>query len=83
MKTTMNLDDDLLAAVRSHAAERNITMRAVVEEALRRLLTVSPEPAFHLALPVTHGQRRPTIDIDSNAAIDEHLDRSGLDSDRT
>jgi hypothetical protein len=79
MKTTMNLDDDLFAAVRSHAAERRTTIRSVVEEALRRLLTDSGAPAFDLELPITRGERPPTVDVDSNAALDEYLDRAARD----
>lgn len=75
MKTTMNLDDDLLAAVRARAVDRGTTMRDVVEEALRRLLTEPDRPDFTLQLPVTHGRRPPTIDVDSNAALDEYIDR--------
>lgn len=76
MKTTMNLDDDLLAAVRSHAAAHDTTMRHVVEEALRRLLTEVGSEPFVLELPVTAGRRPPTVDIDSNAALEEFLDRA-------
>lgn len=82
MKTTMNLDDDLLAAVRARAAEQNTTMRAVVHEALRRLLTTCDTPTFSLTLPSTQGRRRPTVDVDSNAALDEYLDRAALDTNR-
>jgi len=31
---------------------------------------------FQLDLPVTRGNRMPTIDIDSNAALEEYLDRA-------
>lgn len=79
MKTTMNLDDDLLDAVRARAAERNTTMRAVVEEALRRLLTEDDPPAFDLELPATRGRRPPSVDVDSNAALAEYLDRAAGD----
>jgi hypothetical protein len=43
--------------------------------ALRRVLA-EPSPAgFRLELPVTHGSRMPAADIDSNAALEEYLDR--------
>lgn len=79
MKTTLNLPDDLLAAVRSRAAERGTTMTAVVESALRDALTEPSDEPFRLELPTTRGRRQPAIDVDSNAAIDEYLDR--LDAD--
>ncbi|HUG87001.1 MAG TPA: hypothetical protein VMM13_20705 [Euzebya sp.] len=31
-------------------------------------------PAYRPELPVTQGSRLPTIDVDSNAEIDAHLD---------
>lgn len=82
MKTTMNLDDDLLAAVRARAAEQNTTMREVVHEALRRLLVTSDRSPFSLTLPSTQGRRPPTIDVDSNAALDDYLDRAAVDTSR-
>ncbi|CAN5294386.1 hypothetical protein BH23ACT9_BH23ACT9_06910 [soil metagenome] len=77
MKTTIDLPDDLLAAVRERARQRGTTMRAVLEEALRRTLTDDPpaEP-YRLDLPITDGRRPPTIDVDSNAEIDAYLDAS-------
>lgn len=75
MKTTINLDDDLLNAVRARAEGRGQTMREVVEEALRRLLTAPEQSTFHLELPATPGRRLPTVDVDSNAALAEYLDR--------
>lgn len=77
MKTTIDLDDDLLAAVRARAKDRGTTMRAVIEESIRRLLLDDhAAPPYSADLPVTHGTRRPTIDVNSNAAIDDHLDRT-------
>jgi Arc/MetJ family transcription regulator len=76
MKTTMNLDDDLLAAVRARATERQTTIRSIVEEALRRSLTQPDADVFTLELPVTRGRRAPSVDVDSNAALDEYLDRT-------
>lgn len=38
MKTTLNIDDDLLARARRHARETGRPLRAVVEEGLRRVL---------------------------------------------
>jgi len=75
MKTTLNLNDDLFAAAKHLAAERGRTFTSVVEEALRLLLNRPPPPPYKLEFPVTHGTRPPSIDIDSNAAIDEYFDR--------
>jgi|SRR5215475_7765336 len=76
VKTTLNLDDDLMRAVREHARRRGMTLTALVSNALRRALAEPSPVRFHLDLPVTRGDRMPTIDIDSNAALEEYLDRA-------
>jgi len=75
VKTTLNLDDDLMRAVKARARSRGVTVTRVVEEALRQTLTAPASTGFRLDLPVTHGRRAPTFDIDSTAAIEEYLDR--------
>jgi hypothetical protein len=75
VKTTLNLDDDLMQAVREHARRQGVTLTALVSKALRQELA-EPSPAgFRLDLPFTVGTRMPTVDIDSNAAVEEYLDR--------
>jgi Arc/MetJ family transcription regulator len=77
VKTTIDIDDDLFDALKATARERGTSMRAIVEEALRRLLTASAadqRAQYRLEIPVTDGRRPPTIDVDSNAAIADHLD---------
>ncbi len=75
MKTTLNLDDDLMDAVRDRARAQGVTMTELVSDALRKALA-EPAPAeFRLELPATRGRRMPTVDIDSNAALEEYLDR--------
>ncbi len=75
MKTTINLDDDLMRAVREHARRRGVTLTTVISDALRRTLADPTPTTFRLELPVTHGRRMPGVDIDSNAALEEYLDR--------
>lgn len=75
MKTTLNLDDALMQAVRERARRLGMTLTDLVSDALRRMLA-EPSPAeFRLELPVTQGRRMPTVDIDSNAALEEYFDR--------
>ncbi len=76
MKTTLNLDDELLRAVKARAEARRVTLTALVEDALRSLLTESDNRSFRLELPITRGRQPPTVEIDSNAAVEEYLDRS-------
>ena len=75
MKTTLNLDDDLMQAVRERARHQGVTLTELISDALRRVLAEPAPTEFRLDLPVTHGRRTPTVDIDSNAALEEYLDR--------
>ncbi|MGH3800033.1 MAG: hypothetical protein ACRDTD_07875 [Pseudonocardiaceae bacterium] len=75
MKTTLNLDDALMQSARERARRMGVTLIALISDALRRMLA-EPAPAeFRLDLPVTQGRRMPSVDIDSNAAVEEYLDR--------
>jgi hypothetical protein len=76
VKTTFNLDDDLMRAAKERARQRGVTLTALIAEALRRELAETGEPTeFRIDLPVTRGRRAPTINIDSNAAVEEYLDQ--------
>lgn len=76
MKTTLNLDDALMQAARERARRMGVTLTALISDALRKSLADAPPAEFRLDLPVTPGRRIPTIDIDSNAALEEYLDRT-------
>lgn len=77
MRTTVAIDDELLAAAKRRARARGTTLGAVVEAALRRELSAgaalaAPPPA----LPVFHGGSGPRrgLDLTSNRALHEALD---------
>jgi len=53
-----------------------VTLTALISDALRRTLADPPPAEFRLDLPVTQGRRMPTVDINSNAALEEYLDRA-------
>jgi len=76
MRTTLAVDDLLLAAARDRARERGQSLGQVVEDALRRELA---EPVGHepLEVPVFRGGDGPVagVDLTSNRAIREVLDR--------
>lgn len=82
MRTTVSIDDELLAAAKRRAQARGITLGEVVEAALRRELAYTAA-ATAPAVPVFRGGSgpRPGIDLASNRAIHEALDE-GLDLDR-
>lgn len=80
MKTTLNLDGDLMHAVKDRARRLGVTVTKVVEDALRQALTEPAPSDYRLELPVTHGRRAPSVDIDSTASIEEYLDRADRES---
>jgi Ribbon-helix-helix protein, copG family len=76
MRTTVAVDDHLLAAAKRRARERGQTLGQVLEDALRRELT---QPATHerVEVPVFRGGDGPLpgVDLRSNKALREALDR--------
>lgn len=83
MRTTVAIDDELLAAARRRARERGESLGQVLETALRRELASHEEPGEAPPVPVFTGGTgpRPGLDLTSNRALHEALDDS-LDLDR-
>jgi Ribbon-helix-helix protein, copG family len=81
MRTTVSVDDELLASAKRRARERGQTLGEVVEDALRRELA-SVAALDGPAVPVYSGGGgpRPGIDLTSNRALREALDE-GTDLD--
>jgi hypothetical protein len=87
MKTTLELDDDLLTEAKAVAAKRKVTLKAIVEHALRRELAPAPEIAnpdperFEVGpLGFLILKRRPgeTITLKQVQAVQEELDDEEL-----
>lgn len=76
MKTTLNLDDELLERAKRRAADRRTTLTAVVEDALRDALSdpVRPATPFRLDMPTVRGVGEPAIDPADRAALYDILD---------
>ncbi|HET6682685.1 MAG TPA: ribbon-helix-helix domain-containing protein [Gaiella sp.] len=78
MRTTLRLDDALLAAVRRRAAETGRTMTAVIEDALRQALARRPPVEYEVetTLPVASagGALQPGVDLDDSAALLESME---------
>jgi plasmid stability protein len=55
MKTTLNIDDGVMARLRRESARSGRTMSELVETALRRLLDTRPAPADLPPLPTFDG----------------------------
>ncbi len=74
MKTTLNLDEELLRRAKQHAAERGTTLTAVVEDALRARLHAAPARGrFRLAFPVVAGRRPPPVDPADRDALEDRM----------
>lgn len=76
MKTTLDIDDRLLARAKRHASAHGMTLRAVVEEALRARLAPRPEERarYRFAPPTVRGTSPPAIDVADRNALYELLD---------
>lgn len=74
VRTTVSIDDELLAAARRRAAERGQTLGQVVEDALRHELVRRPRDLPPLPVLEGTGGLRPGVDLSSNRAIAELLD---------
>lgn len=76
MKTTLEIDDRLLERAKRHASAHGMTLRAVVEEALRARLAPRPEARarYTFAPPTVRGSSPPAIDIADRNALYDLLD---------
>lgn len=75
MRTTVSIDDSLLAAAKRRAAARGRTLGQVIDDALRRELMrteVTPGPEIPV---LTRGSGpAPGLDFTSNRAVADYLD---------
>lgn len=75
MRTTITIDDDLLAEAKVRAARAGTTLSAIVEEALRTTLSRQNARAEAPPLPTFAGSRLlPGVDLDDSAALLEHME---------
>ena len=77
MRTTINLDDQVLADAKSLAQQSGKTLTAVIEDALReRLARRSATPANSpMRLPTVAGTGPlPGVDLDNSAALRDLMD---------
>ena len=80
MRTTLNLDEALLADFRQLAASGHRSLSSVIQDALREALAARAERGVRapLDLPVFRGGggARPGVDLDSNAALLDLMDEA-------
>lgn len=76
MRTTVRIDDELYARVRTRAAETGRSIGEVIEDALRIGLAPQPGTGAEVgALPVFEGTGvMPGVDLTSNAGLADVMD---------
>lgn len=75
MKTTLNIDDELMRMAKRSAVDRGITVTQVVEEALAAaLLRRGSAVAFELHWKPVGGGRAPSVDVADREALYEHME---------
>ena len=76
MKTTLNLNDEVLRRSKEDAARQGITLTRFVEDALAVKLSGSGRrPPFRLTLKTVRGTRPPNVDISDCDALYDVIDR--------
>ena len=72
MRTTVRLDDELLAEAKQQAARSGDTLTSVIEQALREMLQRRREIRSLPPVEIPtwgHGGVRPGVDLDNSAAL--------------
>ena len=71
MRTTIRLDDGLLASAKMYAASAGLTLTALIEEALRQRLAQTPRDERKPVRLLTTGSGGvlPGIDLDDSASV--------------
>jgi hypothetical protein len=78
MKTTLNIDDELMRLAKRSAVARGVTVTQVVEEALAAaLLRRGQSEAFKLSWRPVHGHRTPTVDLADRDALFDLMEGRG------
>ena len=75
MRTTIDINDALLRAVKARAARDHKTLKETFEQALRAFLANPAPVAIAPPLPVFRGQgMQPGVDLTDNAALLDAMD---------
>jgi Bacterial antitoxin of type II TA system, VapB len=76
MRTTVRLDDDLLAAAKARAAESHTTLTSLIEDALRQTLALRPARGSERLVLESFGDggTLPGVDLDDSAALRDLMD---------
>jgi len=76
MRTTLNIDDELMRKVKKHAHDTGRPITRVIEDALRQALTRKPARArrFRLEWQPVSGKLRPGVDLADRDALLELME---------
>lgn len=76
MKTTLNLNDQLLQQARASARKRGVTSTRFVEDALRAQLMPEDEPdaKYEFGPPVVIGTKPPAVDVSNRDVLHDFMD---------
>lgn len=75
MKTTMNIDDELLRRAKRRAVERGTTVTSIVEEALRDALSTGGRRTdYRLAFPTVGEPGAAAFDPADRSALHDRMD---------
>jgi len=70
VRTTIELNDELLRAAKRRAADEGLTLKEIVERSLRAHLNLSgPRRGYRLKLKVVKGKLRPGVRLDDRDAL--------------
>ena len=75
MKTTLNIDDRVMARLKAEAQRQGRTMSQLVEIALRMLLDRKESPPELPPLP-SFPMGRAQVDVSNREALDDFLDKN-------
>jgi hypothetical protein len=76
MRTTVRLDNDLLQRAKVHAAQTGRTLTALIEDALRQVMSTPADTGETLEyrVPTFDSALRPGVDLSDNAALADLMD---------
>lgn len=75
MRTTIDLNDELLRAAKRKAADEGVTLKEIIERALRSALgTKPPGKRYRLKLKTMRGRVRPGVDLADRDSLFEAME---------
>ncbi len=74
MRTTLNIEDELMKAAKIEAVRRGVTLTALVEEGLRRALGVKRSESRDRELPVYSNRPAPGLDLNRTSELLEQVE---------